>query len=230
MTAARTKTADARAADAVALLRQKADAKYAADLAPRYGIHSATAFGVRVPDLKSIAKMLGRDQALAEALWRTGLHDARMLSAYVAEPEKLTARLMDTWAGGFENWADTDTLCFSLFDQTKLAYGRIPVWAKRKDEFVRRAAFALLASCALHDKVAGDAEFLKGLALIEAASGDERNFVKKGVNWALRAIGTRKSPALKAAASETATRLAASADPTARWIGKDALRAFAKKA
>jgi 3-methyladenine DNA glycosylase AlkD len=134
---------------------------------------------------------------------------------------------MDRWRSDFDNWAIVDTVCFKLFDQVPHAFSKVDEWAKLKDEFGRRAAFALLASTALHGR--GEAsDYLKRLPLIEATATDERNFVKKGVNWSLRAIGGKKSPALRSAARKLAAKLAGSADKTARWIGKDALKAFDK--
>lgn len=194
----------------------------------RYGIVAAKVFGVSVANIRALAKPIGRDHALAEALWGTGWYEARLLAAFVDDPKLVTTAQMDRWAGEFENWADCDTLCFHLFDKTPHAFARIDAWAGDEREFVRRAAFALLASVALHDKKAEDASFLERLPLIEAAATDPRNFVKKGVSWALRGIGGRKSPALKAAARAMADELAASADKTARWIGRDAQKAFAK--
>lgn len=194
----------------------------------RYGIRAKRAFGVSVADVRALGRTLGRNHELAEALWQSGWYEARLLAAFVEEPALVTPAEMDRWAHGFENWADCDTVCFHLFDKTQHAFTMVDVWAVGQAEFVRRAAFALLASLALHDKKREDAPFLERLALIELAADDERNFVKKGVSWALRAIGGRKSLALRLAARELAARLAGSSDRTARWIGKDALRAFAK--
>jgi 3-methyladenine DNA glycosylase AlkD len=136
---------------------------------------------------------------------------------------------MDEWCKDFDSWAICDTACFHLFDKTPHAFAKVEKWSTRKPEFEKRAAFALLASLALHDKKAEDAPFLKTLSLIERAANDERNFVKKGVSWALRGIGLRKSPALRRAARELAKELAGRADAGARWVGKDAEREFAKK-
>lgn len=145
----------------------------------------------------------------------------------IDDPAAVTPERMDRWRADFDNWAITDTVCFKLWDRTPHAFAAIDRWANLNDEFARRAAFALLASCALHRK-GEDADYLTRLPLIEAAATDSRNFVKKGVNWALRAIGGRESPTLRAAARDLAARLAGCPDKTARWIGKDALRAFAK--
>jgi 3-methyladenine DNA glycosylase AlkD len=194
----------------------------------RYGIVAAKVYGVSVGNIRVVAKQMGRDHALADALWRTGWYEARLLAAFVDDPKLVTPAQMDRWAGECENWADCDTICFHLFDKTPHAFAKVDLWATDEREFVRRAAFALLASVALHDKKAADAPFLERLPLIEAAATDPRNFVKKGVSWALRGIGGRKSPALRTAARGMADKLAASPDKTARWIGRDAQKAFAK--
>src|SRR5690606_29741787 len=141
----------------------------------------------------------------------------------IGEPAKVSAAQMDTWCADLDNWATCDTACFALFDRTPHAFAKVRQWAERGPEFERRAAFALLASLALHDKHSEDAPFLACLPLIRTAASDGRNFVKKGVSWALRAIGWR-SVALREAAIERADALAASDDPTARWVGRDALR------
>lgn len=190
----------------------------------RYGIPSDGAFGVPVGKIRAYAKELGTQHDLALALWKTGQYESRMLACFIADPARVTPALMDAWVKTFDNWAVCDTACFHLFDRTPHAFAKVKKWAARRDEFVRRAAFALLASVALHDKKAPDEPFLAALPLIERAASDERNFVKKGVSWALRGIGKRRSDPLHAAALELATRLAASADPAARWVGRDALR------
>ncbi len=211
-----------RAAAAVAALEKAGTRKDFANL-KRFGIDASNALGVSMANLQKIARPLGRDHALAEALWKTGLYEARMLASLVDEPEKVTPAQMDRWCRDFDNWGICDTVCFKLFDQTPHAFAKVTKWSTSKEEFVKRGAFALLASLALHDKSSPDAAFLKTLPLIERASSDGRNFVKKGVSWALRAIGHR-SAKLRKAALETGERLAASPDPTARWIGRDTLK------
>lgn len=193
----------------------------------RFAIPSDNAFGIPVGTLRKEAKRLGRDHDLAAALWKSGWYEARMLAAFTDEPDRITPAQMDRWCRDFDNWAICDTVCFHLFDRAPHAWAKVNAWSTRKNEFEKRAAFALLWSLALHDKKAADKPFLDSLKLIEQAAGDERNFVKKAVNMALRAIGKR-NPALKSAARATAQRLAASADRTARWNGKDALREFNK--
>ena len=189
----------------------------------RFGVVAPKAFGVSMATMKVLVKQTARNHELALALWGSGWHEARALASFLDEPAHVTPAQMDAWAKSFCNWADCDTACFHLFDKTPHAFKKIEQWAKRREEFVKRAAFALLASVALHDKAAPDAKFLKCLPLIETAASDERNFVKKGVNWALRAIGERNAK-LNRSATDVAERLATSADASARWVGKDALR------
>ena len=215
-------TADPRAAAALEWLERRGSKKNRDGMA-RYAIVAPKVFGVPVGTLRAYAKTLGRDHDLARALWETGWYEARMLASFVDEPAKVTPSQMDRWSRDFDNWAICDTTCFHLFDKTPHAYAKVPKWAGSTHEFVKRAAFALAASLALHDKRAPDAPFLKFLPLIEKAAIDERNFVKKGVSWALRGIGHR-NPALRRKAMALAERLAASDDSTARWIGRDALR------
>lgn len=189
----------------------------------RYAIPNAKAFGVAMRDVQAVAKQCGRDHELALALWDTDLYDARMLACYVDDPAQVTPAQMDRWMLQSDNWAHCDTACFALFDRSPHAWKKVAPWAGRREEFVKRAAFALLASLSVHDRSAHDAAFLDGLALIEKAATDERNFVKKAVNWALRSIGKRNA-VLHAAALATAQRLAASEAAAPRWVGKDALR------
>lgn len=193
----------------------------------RYGIPSDNALGVTVADLRILAKKLGKDHELAIALWDTEVYEARMLVAFVAEPARVTPAQMDRWCRDFDSWAICDALCFHLFDRTPHAWKKVAKWSGRRAEFEKRAAFALLASLALHDKKAPDDPFAKCLPLIERAADDERNFVKKGVSWALRSLG-RRSRALNNASVSLARRLAESPEAAARWIGKDALRDLAR--
>jgi 3-methyladenine DNA glycosylase AlkD len=189
----------------------------------RYAIPSDHAYGVAMKDIKTLGAMIGRNHALATALWATGVYEARMLASFVGDPEDLTPAQMDRWCRDFDNWAFCDAMSFNLFDRSPHAWAKVTEWSKRRREFEKRTAFALLWSLTVHDKRAGNEPFVRGLALIEREAADERNFVKKAVNMALRAIGKRNR-ALNAAAVEVAGRLASSQDATARWVGKDALR------
>lgn len=204
---------------------EKRGTKRNVDGMARYGIvaKSGKVFGVSVDTLRLLGKKIGRDHALALALWKTKWYEARMLCAFVDEPAKVTPAQMDRWAKDFDNWAICDSTTFHLFDKTPHAWGRVNAWATRTEEFVKRAAFALLAALALHDRETADAPFKRSLTLIRRAASDERNFVKKGVSWALRSIGSR-STALNAASIQLATKLSKSENAAERWVGKDALR------
>jgi 3-methyladenine DNA glycosylase AlkD len=189
----------------------------------RYAIPSDNAFGMSVSDIRVLAKRLGRNHDLAAELWKTGWYEARMLTSFVDDPARVMPAQMDRWTRDFDNWAICDTLCFHLFDRTPHAWSKVAEWCDRREEFVKRAAFALLWGLTVHDKSAADIPFVESLAFIERAATDERNFVKKAVNMALRAIGKR-NPALNAAAVASARHLAGSTQATPRWVGKDALR------
>ena len=187
---------------------------------------SLIACAPRFPDIQVIAKRLGRDHDLADALWKTGIYEARLLTSYVDEPARVTSAQMDRWCRDFDNWGIVDTVCFKLFDQSPHAWQKVEPWSKRREEFIKRAGFVLMACLAAHDRSATDAQFLALLPLIERGADDDRNFVKKGVSWALRMIG-RRSPKLRIAALALARKLAASDHAARRWIGKDALRDLA---
>lgn len=215
----------ARQADAaIAWLKKHASKKIRDEMGPRYGVHTTRAFGVSMANLKRLAKQLGQDHALALALWDTGWYEARMLASLVDEPGKLTPAQMDRWCRDFDNWGICDTVCFHLFDRSPHAWSKVEKWSTRRNEFEKRAAFALLASLALHGRSDNGRQLLECLPLIEKAATDERNFVKKGVNWALRAMV--KNPVAKPEAIKLAKRLAASDDTCARWVGRDAVRAL----
>jgi len=173
--------------------------------------------------MKALGKRLGRNHELAAALWSTGVYEARMVASMVDDPAQVTPAQMDRWCKDFDNWGICDTMCFNLFDRTPHAWAKVTQWSRSKHEFVKRTAFALLWSLSVHDKRAANELFVEGLVLIERAADDERNFVKRAVNMALRAIGKRNRT-LNAAAVVLARRLAGSPNATARWVGKDALK------
>ncbi len=195
----------------------------------RYGIPSNGALGVPVGKIQQLAKRLGRNHDLAAALWDTGCYEARLLAAFVDEPARVTPAQMDRWCRDFDSWAVCDTVCFHLFDRSPHAFRKVEQWSRRRDEFVKRGAFEVQGCLALHDKRSGDAPFAECLPLVERAAIDERNFVKKGVSWALRGIG-RRNLGLNAAAVTVARRLSTSPEASARWIGKDALRELTRPA
>ncbi|HEU4830150.1 MAG TPA: DNA alkylation repair protein [Gemmatimonadales bacterium] len=189
----------------------------------RYGIVARKAYGVPMRTLLALRKQVGKDHDLALELWKTGWYEARLFAALIADPARITRRQMNAWAGSFENWADCDTACFHLFDRSPLAWEKANEWAASPKLYVKRGAFALMASIALHDKAAPDRKLLGFLPIIEEGARDERDLVQKGVSWALRAIGGR-SQELHRASVRLGKRLAASDDPSARWVGKDVLR------
>ena len=207
---------------ALAALRALADPAVHAGL-PRYGIPNARAIGVRMADIQALAKSFGRHQPLAEALWDSEIYEARLLAAFVAQPGALPPATLERWLLDLDSWAICDTLCFHLLDRAPEAWDHVVAWAHRPEELVRRAAFALLAALALHDKSSPDARFVATFPLIQAAADDPRDLVKKGVSWALRSVGHR-SPGLHAEALALAQTLTSSERATARWIGRDAQR------
>jgi 3-methyladenine DNA glycosylase AlkD len=219
---------DPRVAEALSWLK-KHSKKSVRDGMARYAIASDKALGVLMGDIQKLGKQLGRDHALALELWKTDVYEARMLCAYVDEPERVTPAQMDAQARDFDNWAICDTLCFALWVWTPHAFAKIRKWAVSRDEYVKRASFALLASMALKHKESTDSDYLRTLPLIEKAAIDERNFVKKAVSWALRGVG-RRSAALNQKSIALARKLAASEAAAPRWIGKDALRELSSAA
>jgi len=219
---------DPRVAEALTWLK-KHSKKSVRDGMARYAIPSDKALGVLMGDIQKLGKKLGRDHALALELWKTDVYEARMLCAYVDEPERVTPAQMDAQARDFDNWAICDTLCFALWVRTPHAFAKIKKWATSRDEYVKRASFALLASMALKHKESSDADYLRLLPLMEKAASDERNFVKKAVSWALRGVG-RRSIALNQKSIALAKKLAASEAAAPRWIGKDALRELSSAA
>jgi 3-methyladenine DNA glycosylase AlkD len=189
----------------------------------RFGINTDDAFGVSMTTLRPLARRHRRDHDLALALWKTGKHEARILAALIDDPKEVTPEQMDEWTADFDSWDLCDQACMKLFAATPFVARKAKQWAKDEREFVRRAAFALIAGYTVHAKKAPDEEFLPFLDLIERHADDGRNFVKKAVNWALRQIGKR-SPTLHKPALRLAEKLAASDDRTARWIGRDAVK------
>ncbi len=189
----------------------------------RFGITGKGRLGVSMPDIRRIAKEAGRDHGLALSLWDSGISDARIVASLVADPEELSEREMDRWVQDFDSWDVCDQVCMNLFMETRFARRKIREWARRDEEFVRRAAFALLSCLAWYAEDTPDSVFARYLPLIKRYARDERNFVRKAVNWALRNIGKRNM-ALNKAAIRTSKELTRMESPSARWIGADALR------
>lgn len=206
----------------IAELRAHANADNVAGMA-RYGISSVNTLGVNIPTIRAIAKRTGHDHDLALALWDSGIHEARILAAMVDEPAKVSRRQMDRWATDFDSWDVVDGCCGTLFDKTPHAYVKAMQWSTSRREYVKRAGFVLMTQLAVHDKRAPDEAMLGFLPAIVRESGDERNFVKKAVNWALRQIGKRNGR-LNAAAIAAAREILALDTRAGRWIARDALR------
>ena len=203
-------------------LRSLANSQNVAGMA-RFGINPKKALGISIPVLRGIAKSHQRDHALALGLWKSGIHEARILAAFVDDPAKVTESQAESWVKDFDSWDVCDQVCSSLFDKTSFAHKKALQWSKRPEEFVKRAGFALIASLAVHDKESDDATFEKFLPVILREAGDERNFVRKAVNWALRQIGKR-SGRLHRQAVGVARQLSNRESKSARWVGKDAMR------
>jgi len=189
----------------------------------RYGIVSQRVYGISAPTLRATAKQIGQDHGLARKLWTTGIHDARALATLIDDPVLVTESQMECWAADFDNWAVCDVCCGHLFDKAPFAWKKAVEWSRRKEEFVKRAGFVLMAQLAVHDKQTGDREFLRFFSLIKREARDERNLVKKAVNWALRQIGKR-SLSLNRAAIRIAREIRKIDAPSARWIAADGLR------
>ena len=195
----------------------------------RYGINSKNTLGVSIPRLRAMAKEIGRDHALALELWKSGIHEARILAGLIDDPVLVSEAQLDRWARDFDSWDVCDLVCSNLFDKTPFAHAKAIAWSLREEEFVKRAGFVLMAALAVHDKKAPAGSFRTFLPIIEREASDERNFVKKAVNWALRQIGKR-SRELNKAAIAAARRIQKIDSKSARWIASDALRELASGA
>lgn len=187
----------------------------------RFGIPAT--FGNSIPQLRAVAKRIGRDHDMALALWATGVHEARILAAMVEDPKLVTEEQAEAWVSDFDSWDLCDQCCSNLLDRTPFAWRKIREWTAREEEFVRRAGYVLIAVLAVHDKSAPDSRFTELLPTIEGGATDPRNYVRKAVNWALRQVGKRDI-VLNQAAIECGERLLLTGDRTARWVATDALR------
>ncbi len=195
----------------------------------RFGIATDRALGIRVPELRGLAREIGHDHRLAQELWDTRVHEARILASMVDDPAAVTEAQMEAWVRDLDSWDVCDHVCGNLFDRTPYAYEKAVAWSVREEEFVKRAAFALIAYLAVHDKDADDAVFVAFLPLIEREAADERNYVKKAINWALRQIGKRNRD-LNEEAIAVAERVHDIDSPSARWVASDALRELQSEA
>jgi 3-methyladenine DNA glycosylase AlkD len=189
----------------------------------RFGVNPTHALGINIPVLRKLARETGKNHALAAELWKTGIHEARILASMIDEPHHVSPQQMEEWVNDFDSWDVCDQVCGNLFDKTPYAYEKSREWCHREQEFVRRAGFVMMASLAVHDKKATDEAFLPFFPLIQQYATDERNFVKKGVNWALRQMGKRNSY-LRTIAIQQAEAIAQLDSKAAHWIARDALK------
>ena len=208
-------------------LKSMSDPKSVAGMA-RYGINPNNNLGVSIYKLRPLAKDIGKDHNLAQKLWNSGIHDARLLAIFIDEPSLVTSQQMDLWAKDFDSWDVCDQACTSLFDLTPCAWKKVFEWAKREEEFVKRGAFSIVAGLAVHDKKADNSKFEKIFPLIKKHSIDERNYVKKAVNWALRNIGKRNFE-LNRVAIKVSKEIQKINSKSAKWIASDALRELASE-
>ncbi|VVB58573.1 DNA alkylation repair enzyme [Candidatus Anstonella stagnisolia] len=212
----------ARCAQIAARIKSLRNPKNIAGMA-RFGISSKNTYGLSIPTLRAMAKEIGKSHPLALLLWKTKIHEARLLAGFIGDPSELTSSQMDAWVADFDSWDVCDQVCSNLFDRSPLAWKKVFQWVKSEKEFTRRSGFALIAALSVHDKKATNAQFLSLLPLIKKYSHDERNFVRKAVNWALRQIGKRNLVLNKAAIS-AAKEILSQNTKSARWIANDALR------
>jgi 3-methyladenine DNA glycosylase AlkD len=195
----------------------------------RFGMSAEGRLGISMPELRKLAKETGRDHDLAIALWQAGIPEARIVASLLADPLELTENQMEAWVSEFNSWDVCDQVCMNLFEKSPFAWQKIRQWSLRDEQFVKRAAYALLACLAWHDKQAPDEKFIELFSVIQQGASDGRNFVKKAVNWALRNIGKRNLP-LNQAAIQLAENLLKTVSPTARWIAVDAMRELQSRA
>jgi 3-methyladenine DNA glycosylase AlkD len=190
----------------------------------RFGINTNKALGISIPNLRKISKEIGKNHRLAKEIWKSGIHEARILSCLIAQSEKLTEKEMDDWVKNFNSWDLCDICCSNLFDKTKFTIKKIKEWIRNEKEFIKRASFALIASLAFHNKEMKNSQFISFLKIIEREVEDERNFVKKSVNWALRQIGKRNKKLNTLAIKTAKGILKNNKSKPAQWIAKDAIR------
>lgn len=208
--------------DIIEKLKKQSSAKNVEGMV-RFGISSKNTLGVSMPILRKMAKEIGKDHKLALELWQTKIHEAKILAGLIDVPALVTKKQMDAWASDFDSWDVCDQVCMNLFDKTLFAFDKAKEYSQKEKEFVKRTGFALMASLALHDKKANDSQFNEFFPFILKASTDERNFIKKAVNWALRQIGKRNLK-LNKQAIEIVKKIQKIDSKTAKWIANDALR------
>lgn len=195
----------------------------------RFGINPDNTYGVSIPHLRKMARQIGKNHFLAQELWSSGIHEARLLACLIDDPIEVTEKQMDRWVKDFDSWDICDQCCSNLFDKTSSSYMKAIEWTQRDKEFEKRAGFVMMAVLAVHDKKANDKDFMQFFPLIQLGSEDERNLVKKAVNWSLRQIGKRNH-ALNKKAISTAKKIQRMNSKSARWIASDAIRELTSEA
>jgi 3-methyladenine DNA glycosylase AlkD len=218
----------ATVANVLSKLEAKAKPKNVEGMA-KFGMSVESRLGVSVPEMRKIAKEVGHNHPLALALWKTGIAEAQIVAALIDDPAAVSSAQMDRWVKDFDSWDVCDQACLSLFDKSPLAWQKIPEWAEREEEFVKRAAFALIAGLAWHDKQAVDQTFVDLFPILMKGADDDRNFVKKAVSWAIRNIGKR-NPKLNRAAVKLAKDIQRMDSKAARWVAADAIRELQSEA
>jgi 3-methyladenine DNA glycosylase AlkD len=213
--------------DVIERLKQASNALHLEGM-KRYGIDNTKALGVSMPKVRTLAKEIKKDQALSIELWDTGIHECRILASMIGDPKLVTPKQMDKWVADFHSWDVCDQVCGNLFDRTDFAIAKAIEYSASEKEYIKRAGFVLMAEFAVHNKKADDSVFVQFFPIIEREAWDERNFVKKAVNWALRQIGKRNA-ALRQVAIAVAKRIAQQATKSAKWIAKDALAELEKR-
>lgn len=211
----------------ITTLKQKANPKNLEGMV-RFGINLKNTLGVAMPEVRQIAKKIGKNQELSLKLWQSRIHEARILASIIGEADKVSEKQMDNWVKDFDSWDVCDQVIMNLFNKTPFAFKKAQVWVKSKKEFTRRAGFVMMAALAVHNKKATDKNFLPFFALIKKHATDERNFVRKAVNWALRQIGKR-NPNLKKKALKLGKEILKIDSKTAHWIARDAIRELKNK-
>jgi 3-methyladenine DNA glycosylase AlkD len=214
--------------EVVQLLESLSDPTAAAGM-QRFGIQTGNAFGVSIPHLRKMAKQIGKDHLLAQRLWTSGIHEARILACMVDDPERVTEKQMERWVKDLDSWDVCDQCCNNLFYKTRWAHQKAVQWSRRNEEFIKRAGFVMMAVLAVHDKEKDDRAFAKFFPMIRKEAIDDRNFVRKAVNWALRQIGKRNLN-LNGIAIRTAKKIQEIDSKAAKWIASDALRELTGKA
>jgi 3-methyladenine DNA glycosylase AlkD len=189
----------------------------------RFGINPKNTYGVSIPNLRKIAKGIGKNHEIAQQLWESEIHEARILASMIDNPKMITEKQMEDWVKEFDSWDVCDQVCMNLFDKTNFAYDKVIEWSKRNEEFIKRAGFALIACMAFHNKDIENKDFIKLLPIIKRESTDDRNFVRKAVNWALRQIGKRNTN-LNKEAIKTAKEIQKIDSKTAKWIASNAIK------